>query len=216
MNFDHENNTNYMSDIKLKPTQHQPNRDYSREAYSLLMAGKMINATDYRQGSISSNPIYQELFNGYEYYAQMYDNIGFELIMGEHFFYIKKYNELSNDLTNRIYALLVIVGFGVMKMGYDFDILTDHEAGIADKVLRELQQQLAPDLLTACQLSQNLDDDIQNLLVDRALMYKNGLGNFVLSDAGKAFFQQVFDDNNQQLDSEELFGTSTKSIDEST
>lgn len=57
------------------------NRKLSVELYGQLMYGKMINRTAPLDGVLRSNPYFEEVLNNFDHYRNLYDLIGYELVM---------------------------------------------------------------------------------------------------------------------------------------
>ena len=168
----------------------------SQEIYSELINGKVINNFIMLDGQLQQNPLYEELFKNYDIvYQELYSNIGFELVMKQGFMFIRNMNndEQLSDVALKIHALLTVLGRGVQIQGYEFEIMTTHEAGINDRLIKFIETEEMKEILTACGIKDSLEKAISNILVKRNIAYQNTKGSLVLSTAGKAFFKEIFE-----------------------
>lgn len=100
----------------------------------------------------------------------------------------------TNEATIKIQALLIIIGRIMTEKGYLFDVLTDYRAGVKSEDLSAaMSEERYLDILHTCKLcvSRNIDEEINNHLITRGIMFKNSRGHYVLSDAGTAFFREM-------------------------
>lgn len=122
----------------------------------------------------------------------LYSNIGFELVMREGFAYIRSYNadESQNDAVRKVQGLLLVLGRGVTELGYQFELLTDPNAGVRLEILVQVSQgDDKQEILSACDLKGGLASNIDKILGKRGIAFQNAKGNWVLSNAGSAFKQ---------------------------
>ncbi|WP_305908087.1 hypothetical protein Q9L42_012395 [Methylomarinum sp. Ch1-1] len=172
--------------------------ELSQAIYNLLINGKVISKHRYlaKCNELEENPLYNEIFINFDEYRQLYQRINFELVHQDGgFFFIRELGgEQANDVTIKIQALLIIIGRIVTEQGYLFEVLTDHRAGIRPKDLAAAAgEERYLDILHTCKLckSRGIDEEINNHLVARGLMFINSRGHYVLSDAGAAFFREL-------------------------
>ncbi|WP_163560914.1 hypothetical protein [Halomonas sp. NO4] len=88
-----------MSDTPLphEPNTWRPvvNRRLSQEAFRKMTSGQVINQTQYVDGKLVPNPLFDELFKERDrYYVEAYANMGMELVQRPGFFYVRT---LSHD-----------------------------------------------------------------------------------------------------------------------
>ncbi len=170
----------------------------SQNIYNKLINGKIINKHRYiiKSNELKENPLYTEVFNNINEYKELYQRINFNLTHKNNcFFYIRELtkNE-ANEVTIKIQALLIIIGRIVTEQGYLFDILTDYCAGIKPEILIEsATEERYLDILQTCKLckSRGIKEEIENNLITRELMFKNSKGNYVFTDSGLAFFEEL-------------------------
>ncbi len=172
--------------------------ELSQAIYNDLIKGKAINKQGYvlKTNELEENPLYNEIFINFDEYLQLYKRINFDLVhKNSRFFFIR---ELSggdaNEATIKIQALLIIIGRIVTEKGYLFDVLTDYRAGIKleDLSIATTEERYL-DILHTCKLciSRGIEEEINNHLIARGIMFKNSRGHYVLSDAGIAFFSEL-------------------------
>ncbi len=172
--------------------------ELSQTIYNDLVKGKTINKHSYviKTNELEENPLYNEIFINFDDYRQLYLRINFELVhKNSSFFFIRELNgQDANEATIKIQALLIIIGRIVTEKGYLFDVLTDYRAGIglADLATAASEERYS-DILHTCKLclSRGIEDEINNHLITRGIMFKNSRGHYVLSDAGRAFFADL-------------------------
>lgn len=172
--------------------------EFSQTIYSQLINGKAINKHSYniKINELEDNPLYNEIFTCLDEYRQLYQRINFELVhKNSSFFYIRDLGgEDTNDVTIKIQALLIIIGRIITEHGYLFEVLTDYRAGIRPEDLAPaMAEERYLDILHTCKLckSRGIEEEINNNLIARGLMFINSRGHYVLSDAGTAFFSEL-------------------------
>jgi len=172
--------------------------ELSQSIYNQLINGKAINKHSYelKTNQLENNPLYTELFSNFDEYRQLYQRLNFELVHKHgSFFYIREPNGgNTNDVTIKIQALLIVIGRIITEKGYLFDVLTDHRAGIKLEDLSvAMTEERYSEILHTCKLctTNNIETEINNNLIARGIMFKNSRGNYVLSDAGGAFFNEL-------------------------
>lgn len=172
--------------------------ELSQTIYNQLINGKAINKHTYniKINSLEDNSLYNEIFTCLDEYRQLYQRINFELVhKNSSFFYIRDLaGEDTNDVTIKIQALLIIIGRVITEQGYLFEVLTDHRAGIRPEDLAPvMSEERYLDILHTCKLckSRSIEEEINNNLIARGLMFINSRGHYVLSDAGAAFFSEL-------------------------
>ena len=180
------------------------NRRLSQEAFRKLTAGQVINQTQYVNGQVAPNPLFDELFKERDrYYVEAYANMGMELVQRPGFFYVRSLSESPNDDDNKdhestgairqVQGVLLVLGRGVLEKGFMFDALTLPDAGISREILESIgNNPVVNQILKACKVDQPLPEAAKVALVDRDIAYFNSKGNLVLADAGRAFFQDLF------------------------
>ena len=180
------------------------NRRLSQEAFRKLTAGQVINQTQYVNGEMAPNPLFDELYKERDrYYVEAYANMGMELVQRPGFFYVRTLSHSQGDDDSRdqessgsvrqIQGVLLVLGRGVQEKGYMFEGMTLPVAGISREVLESIgNDPTMVQILKACKMDQPLPEAVKVALVDREIAFFNAKGNLVLAEAGKAFFDDLF------------------------
>jgi hypothetical protein len=170
----------------------------SQEIYNQLINGKVINQHSYilKTNALEDNAFYNEIFNNFDEYNALYQRINFELVhKNSCFFYIRELGaEDANEVTIKIQALLIIIGRIFTEKGYLFNVLTDYRAGIkAEDLAIATSEERYLDILHTCKLclKRGIEEEINNNLVARGLMFTNSRGHYVLTGAGVSFFDEL-------------------------
>lgn len=169
----------------------------SRVLYESLINGQVVNEFIFKDSSLMPNFLYEELISNFDrYYRELYANIGFELVLQQSFAYIRSIepDETQNDTVRKVMGLLLVLGRGVTELGFQFELLTDPDVGISSEILKQIEQgEDKQEVLAACELKGGLVSNMEKLLGKKNIAFQNAKGNWVLSDAGKAFFAELFD-----------------------
>ena len=170
----------------------------SQTIYSQLINGRAINQHAYilKTNELEDNGLYNEVFNNFDEYNSLYQRINYELVhRNSCFFYIRELDgEDANEVTIKIQALLIIIGRIVTEQGYLFNVLTDHRAGVkAEDLAVATTEERYLDILHTCKLciKRGIEEEINNNLVGRGLMFINSRGHYVLTEAGASFFDEL-------------------------
>lgn len=186
-----------MLDHEISPPGTQPkvmNRKLSVELYGQLMYGKMINRTVPIDGVLKANPYFEEVLNNFDHYRNLYDLIGYELVMRDGFVFIRTSDgvEAKDDLARNIQGLLLVLFRGVMELGFTMDVLLKDSAGLSNTHIDEIgKAQDKVEVLMACGMRSGALKEHIKKLETRAIAYRNGKGNLVLSESGAAFFNDL-------------------------
>lgn len=170
----------------------------SQDIYSQLINGKTINKKSYilKSNELEDNLLYNEIFTNFDEYNTLYQRINFELVHKNGcFFYIRELGgEDANEVTIKIQALLIIIGRIITEQGYLIDVLMDYRAGVkVEDLAVAASEERYLEILRTCKLckSRGIEEEINNNLVARGLMFKNSRGNYVLTEAGASFFNEL-------------------------
>lgn len=178
-------------------------KELSQQIYRELMNGRVINELVYRKdGSMQPDARYEELFNNYDSdYRELYENIGYELVLKDSFAFSRSLDEDDSysDVAMKIQSLLMIIARGIQELGYDFELLVTHDAGVSDQLLEQVETDEKRDILLACGLKKSLIDEVKNVLETRNIAYRNASGKLVLTAAGRGFFSEVFGESTKPL-----------------
>lgn len=170
------------------------NRKLSVELYGQLMYGKMINRTIFIDNGLKSNPYFEEVLNNFDYYRILYDLIGYELVMRDGFAYIRTSDGIDarDDLARNIQGLLLVLFRGTLELGFTMDVLLKDSAGLSNIHIEEIgKAEDKVEVLIACGMKSGMLMEHIKKLETRAIAYRNGRGNLVLSESGAAFFDDI-------------------------
>ncbi|MEJ1298030.1 MAG: hypothetical protein RPU52_13360 [Candidatus Sedimenticola sp. (ex Thyasira tokunagai)] len=174
------------------------NVSLSRRIYGELNNGRVINRSLYDEGREKDSPLYHELLHQKDAYTEMYDAMGYELVHGEGYFFIRESDshDPHRDATVKVVALLTILGQATMQQGFQFSLLTGEGAGFSQEMAAELDgKEEYEDIKAAVGLKGKVWQEIKNILIERRIVYLNSSGRAVLTDCGKSFFQQLFEND---------------------
>lgn len=172
----------------------------SREIYSILNAGKIINRNTLNNaGELMDNALFIELMDNLTHYREIYNGLGYKLIDNVDYFYLNDLNSSDNDnLAVKIQILLIVIGKYVNQQGYLLNRIYPQSTGLSaddfDRMseIENLQEILERLKIHANLKSKDLKETIKKILVDRGVMFEKPLsGNFVLADSGMDFFKRI-------------------------
>lgn len=170
------------------------NRKMSVDIYGQFMNGKMVNRNVSIDGELKSNPFFEEVMNNHDHYQNLYDLIGYELVMRDGFAFIRTTdsNDVREELVRTIQGVLLVLFRGVMELGFTMDVLLKDSAGLSNLHIEEIgKAQDKIEVLMACGMKTGtLLEHIRKLEL-RSIAYRNGKGNLVLSESGAAFFSDL-------------------------
>lgn len=168
------------------------------EIFNKLMNGKIINKTILNNnGQFTNNPLFDEILCNLNDYKGQYDMCGKDFVVENDYVFIRdrtNINEdLKTDITMKAYLLLLIIGKYLTANNYRFSKISDSSGGITIADIEAIQEM--PDtqeILEKSKLNNNLHSEIRNILVNRNIMLeKPSSQSYILSDSGKAFFNEV-------------------------
>lgn len=178
------------------------NRKLSIELYGQLMYGKMINRTVSIDGGLKSNPYFEEVLNNFDHYRNLYDLIGYELVMRDGFAFIRTTDgtDAKDDLARNIQGLLLVLFRGTLELGFTMDVLLKDSAGLSNIHIEEIGKgDDKVEVLIACGMKSGVLMEHVKKLETRAIAYRNGKGNLVLSESGAAFFNDLLGEGDLDL-----------------
>lgn len=172
--------------------------DLSVEIYQMLMAGKMINSRILNNsGQWVSNPLFEEIMNNLQAYTTQYEMSGQELVNNKSFVFLRKsgmpIEDLKTDVTMKAALLLLMLGKYINEQNYRFSKLTEPSGGITQADIRALQElDDVQELIEKAKLKSDLFAEFKNILINRNILLElPGSERFILSDSGRAFFDDV-------------------------
>ncbi|MEY8198121.1 MAG: hypothetical protein RPS47_02655 [Colwellia sp.] len=168
----------------------------SAEIYRAIMNGKVINHYQVSSdGSQSENPLFTEIYYNFNNYKQQYLMSGFDLVVKDDFYYAR---EIDSDMpftdsVKRIQTLLLIISRYVTLSGALFEKLTNPMGGITTEDIQKMSEnEEYTEILEAVEIK-SLVSGIKTHLIDRNIMIEPRSDRYILSDAGKFFFNELFD-----------------------
>jgi len=173
----------------------------SQRIYADLINGRIINKFLLEQDQPVPNPDYTELFSNLEHYVELYRNIGFELVFRDSFFFIRDLDlgDTYKEMAIKIQVTLLILARKITEAGYGYELLESENAGVSVQQMDDFSsQQEVQKLITAAKLGKKtLHEVVRDVLVEKRIMNKNSHNRYVLSDAGKYFFAELFAQENE-------------------
>ncbi len=171
----------------------------SKAIYKDFIAGKIINAYDYIEGEWLPSPKFRDLVDNLDQYRTLYSLIGFEInsVNGEAFFVSRSdRTEELNEVAANIQVLLMMIGRGLCTQGTNPAILFDPRGGVSVKDIDAIGniEEIAR-IVKACGLQQPLTKPVNGTLVERGIFHKTTQDRYILSSAGRIFFNELFDSN---------------------
>ena len=177
--------------------EHMIQSEKSQKIYIDLINGRIINKSILNEKQWFPNPDYTELFSNIEMYTELYRNIGFELVFRDSFFFIRDLNlgDTYKETAIKIQVILLIISRKITEAGFGYDLLDNENAGVSVQQLHEFStQEDVKQLITAAKLGKKtLLEVVKDVMLERNIMNKNTYDRYILSDAGKYFFSQLFD-----------------------
>lgn len=170
----------------------------SKRIFDQLMNGRIVNKTIIgNNDSFAENPLFIEIVDNLDDYRTQYKMSGYDFIEKEGYFYIRdrllNTTELKTDITMKACVLLLIMGKYLTENNYKISKLTDASAGLVEADFEAIQDM--PDtaeILEKTGMKQSYSKAVSSTLVERSIMLqKTGSNAFVLSDSGRAFFDEI-------------------------
>lgn len=169
----------------------------SREIFSLLMNGKLINKSILNNsGEFVNNYLFTEIINNLDDYRTQYKMSGYNLIERSDFFYIRDHHkqegDLKTDITMKVCVLLLIMGKYLIEHNYRLTRLTDPSGGLSESDFEAMQDMPNTQEILGKSKIVDLKMAVKSILVDKnILLQKPGSLDYILSDGGRAFFHEI-------------------------
>lgn len=170
----------------------------SQAIYNDLINGRIINKfyLNREDNQLIPNADYSEVFSNLEDYTELYRHIGFELVFRDSFFFIRDLHlgDTYKEMAIKIQVTLLILARKITEAGFGYELLENENAGLSIQQLEEISEDdEVKQLILAAKLGKkNLYEVVKDVLLERRIMQRNIHQRYVLSDAGKYFFQQLF------------------------
>lgn len=172
----------------------------SQEIFNQLMNGKVINKNELNNnGEFKENPLFAEIVGNLNDYENQYTMSGYEFVQHPSFIYIRERTsqreELKIDITMKVCVLLLLIGKYITEQNYRSTKLTDKTGGLSVVDFEGIEDM--PDtqeILQKSGMKSGLQAAIKSTLIDRnILLQKPSSQTYILSDAGKAFFEEIIE-----------------------
>ncbi|MDC9724736.1 MAG: hypothetical protein PSN44_02295 [Gammaproteobacteria bacterium] len=183
----------------------------STAIYREFTVGKVIPKQIYHslRSELIENDKYTLLFKHQSHFYQLYQHIGFELVLdtsGE-FFYIKDAQDLENNEADenafKVQVILMLLGRYYARSGRDLENIGKIDLGINQDDLKSLaQHDEYIDILSTAKLSGGWDKAM-DFLAFRNFAHKIGTERYFLNAAGMSFLYKLVDEyKNSVLETE--------------
>lgn len=175
----------------------------SRTIYKDFIAGKIINADEYIDGELQPSPKFRNLVDNLDRYREFYSLIGFEIrSVKDRAFFVSRTDRAEdlNEIAANIQVLLLIISRGLCTQGISPGILFDEKGGIGARdvdaigALEDVRK-----IMKACNLQQPLTKPVNSILIERGIFHRTVQERYILSSAGRVFFQELFFDKADNL-----------------
>lgn len=172
------------------------NKALGPDLFNSMSNGIAINKSNYDNGALVPNPLFDELASNRDAYTEIYSSIGFDLKARKNFFYMSdKSVDLFPDVAMKIAALLDILARKMAAIPLFSEALLDSSAGLPKaKVVEFDRDDEVKLILAACGMKGGLLTSVENIMVGRKIAYWNRLDALVLTDAGIQLFDDLFAD----------------------
>lgn len=187
------------------------NKTLSKEIYNQLMNGKMINKHILDNANdLQINPLFTEVMDNLAEYRNLFEMIGFDFIVSPDFMYINDSeieSEKKTPLAMKALIMLLVIGHYVNKDKRSPNrIFCAKTGGLYEEDFQKMEAM--PDIaevLEKADITTKTDRDLHaqvvNLLVNRGIMMeKSSSKSYVMTDAGKAFYNDVVTNFDMNLD----------------
>ena len=175
------------------------NFSLSSKLYKQLINGRVINRYRYGlSGEQEENPLFTELFTHFNEYKLQYLMSGMELVAKPDFYYVRdKDGEMPyTDAVKRVQVLLLIISRYITQRG-TFEKLTNPHAGISEEDIELIAaNEDFQEILNAVDMP-DFAQAMQTNLLERGIMESPRQGRYVLSAAGRHFFEELFSASNE-------------------
>lgn len=174
------------------------NKILSKDIFRQLMNGRIINKSVLsNSGEFIENKLFTEIMQNIDDYRNQYRMSGYDFVENPEFIYIREQatrkEELKTDITIKACVLLLLLGKYLTEHNFRISKLTDPTGGVTESDFEIIQQM--PDteeILEKAGMKRDIQSSIKSVLVDRhILLQKPSSCSYILSEAGKAFFDEI-------------------------
>jgi len=170
----------------------------SSQIFNHLMNGKVINKTKLNNNSqFVENPLFIEIIENLDDYKTQYQMNGVDLVVTVDYVYIKerglKNDNLKTDITMKTCLLLLLLGKYITENNFRMSKLTEPSGGITEADIDAIMEMSdTPEILEKAKMKNDLLPLIKSILVKRSiLLEKPGAQSYILSDSGRAFYDEI-------------------------
>jgi len=173
----------------------------STEIYSQLITGKYINKTILNGEDVySENPLFEEIKINQDEYTKYYDDIGYELVFENDYFYLNKEKKEEEEDETFIdknilkeYVLLTVLQRYMLDNKISIDrTLLDENVGLSPQQIEPMfSLNKYTNILTLTEMKTLSIKTIENVLLNKNIIMYNSKGHFVLTNIGKKFVDYV-------------------------
>lgn len=181
----------------------------SVKIYNHLMNGRILNRQILAShGAFENDPLFSELMDNLEDYRRQYQMGGFSLIANADYAYLIKgdsYEIGKSEIAMKAYCLLLLLGKYLTTHNYTLSKLTSEKGGLSQADFHKIEAMPhTQEILERAGMGDDLFRNIKSILIERGVMFeKPSEQKFVLSNAGKAFFDELmisFEDSDAEAD----------------
>ena len=176
--------------------------EYSKEIYSRLIRGSMINKNIYceQTHSLMKNPLFIEIEENYDQYSLQYQMSGMKLVDSvSHFYLISDSfdDKLKTGIQNKykIYAAIVIlVRYITQDMGKLFDYASNINYGFTNEEISAMEEDTTyKHMLEKTRLKDT--SGLIKILKDKDFIFETKNKKYVLSDSGLRLTNEIIAKN---------------------
>jgi hypothetical protein len=174
------------------------NKQLSKEIFDQLTNGKVINKTILNNaGEFVENHLFNEVMGNLNDYRQQYEMSGCDFVESPTFVFIRdlasNQEDLKTDVTMKACVLLLLIGKYITENNYRITKLTESSGGLTEADIEAIEQMDdTKEVLERSSIKNGFSSAIKSILIDRNILLKKPSVNaYLLSDAGKEFFDEI-------------------------
>jgi hypothetical protein len=174
------------------------NEQRSKQIFNQLMNGRVINKTELNNsGDHKPNALFDEVMVNLDDYQRQYQMSGFEFVQTPSFIYIREKtenkDELKTDITMKACVLLLLIGKYITEHSYQLSKLIDKTGGLSLADFEQIEEMPeTKETMQKAGMKTGLYNSVKSVLIERNILLELPTSkSFILSDAGKAFFDEV-------------------------
>lgn len=174
------------------------NYKISKKIFDQLMNGQVINRHLLNNSEFIPNPMFDEIIHSEDEYRKQYRMSGYQLVIKENYIFLQNtgsdVDSLKTDASMKAYVLLLLIGRYLNTRNYRISKIEPSGSGLNVTDISHMEEM--PDIkeiLEKADMRKSLVSHVKLILVERNIMLEKVGGDaYVLSDAGNAFFQEIF------------------------